>query len=196
MSMNALFALLLGALAQDKEPATTKQAMFPIQLLVGEWRVTVESNVGNEDGWTETHSWEYKIEKETYALRFTVKEGKRAKDGVLSYDLKKKVYRLDLNRPDGTKVAYEGKLQGKELSLEEVGKDKEPERWVFTLLRHNRFLVAIETRQGASTWLMTHSLGCTKEGVPFVTSEAPKCPVTGGIGTIEVQHAGKSYYVC
>lgn len=188
--------LLLALQEKEKDYATTKQAIFPIQLLVGDWRVTAESEEP-KDVWNEAHNWEYKIEKDTYALRFTAKDAKRMKDGVLSYDLKKKVYRLEANRPDGTKATFEGKLKGKELSLDEVGKDKDQnqERIVFTLLRHNRFLYSIEKKQGTA-WLLMYNYACTKEGVPFVVSEAPKCPVTGGLGTIEVSYQGKTYYVC
>ena len=45
-------------------------------------------------------------------------------------------------------------------------------------------------------WNRQSQLGCTKEGVPFVRGEGPKCIVTGGTGTIPVTYAGKTYYVC
>src|SRR5688572_33194561 len=130
--------LLLAALLQ-KAPSTTKEAMKPVQLLVGEWRVEVDGPDAAD--WGETQAWEYKIDGQTYGLQFTVKDGKRFKDGVLSYDLKKKVYRLDATRSDGAKAAFEGKLTDKELVLDEqVGETAAAERLNFNLLRDNRFI--------------------------------------------------------
>src|SRR5205814_3673218 len=111
--MSITIAIL--ALALQKDPASTKDAMKPIQLLVGEWRAQISSDDGKDEAWEETQSWEYKIDKEEYALRFEVKGGKKIKGGVLSYDLKKKVYRLDAVRANDQKAAFEGKFSGKEL---------------------------------------------------------------------------------
>src|SRR6185436_15324989 len=113
--MNMTLALLATLLAFQKEPASTKEAMKPIQLLVGEWRAQVSSDDGKDEPWEETQSWEYKIDKEEYALQFEVKGGKKIKSGVLAYDLKKKTYRLDVVRANDQKASFEGKLSGKEI---------------------------------------------------------------------------------
>src|SRR6185295_16326581 len=96
--MMMTLAILTTLLALQKEPTSTKEAMKPIQLLVGEWKAQVSSDDGKDEPWEETQSWEFKIDKEEYALQFEVKGGKKVKSGVLSYDLKKKVYRLDVVR--------------------------------------------------------------------------------------------------
>lgn len=172
--------------------ATTKEAMKPLNTLVGEWRVVVGASSG--DGWEETQAWEYRIEKGDYALQFTVKDGKRLKSGVLSYDLGKKIYRLQATRADGTAATFEGKLDGKELSLDEVGG---AERLTYTLLRENRFIGAVDRRSGAGTaYDRTHDYQFTRAGTSIVTRKSPVCIVTGGTGSIEVQHAGKTYMVC
>src|SRR5690242_16016033 len=115
--MNTMLAILL--LALQKDPTSTKEAMKPIQLLVGEWKAQVSSDDGKDEPWEETQSWEYKIDKEEYALQFEVKGGKKFKSGILSYDLKKKSYRLEMVRANDQKAVFEGKLSGKDLPMEE-----------------------------------------------------------------------------
>ncbi len=198
MKKIALFAAAFLALCQ-KEPATTKEAMKPVNFLVGEWKATITPEDGKGQGWEEMQAWEYKIDKDEFGMQFTVKEGKKFKDGVLSYDLKRKIYRLEMHGLDGKKLAFEGKLAGKDLSMEQVVEEKggSQERMAFTFLRDNRFLGSYDRREKDSkTWLAVHAYQYTKQGVPFVRSEAPKCVVTGGTGTMEVSYQGKTYYVC
>ena len=196
--MNIKLILLAVLLSLQKDPGSTRDAMKPVQLLVGEWRAQVSSDDGKAEAWEETQAWEYKIEKEEYALQFTAKDGKHFKDGVLSYDLKKKTFRLDVTRMDDKKAGFEGKLEGKDLVLEEVGDDKAPrERITWNFLRDNRFIGETQKKEaGGKSWSRTAALQFTKQGVPFVKSEAPKCLVTGGTGSIEVAYQGKTYYVC
>ncbi len=194
--MNLALAFALGALTGD--PASTKEAMRPVQLLVGEWRVTVSEDGEAAKGWEETQAWEYRIEKDQYSLEFTVKDGKRFKEGLLSYDLKRKLYRLDAVRVDGKKAAFEGKLLVKELVLEELAPEgAAAERLNFNFLRDIRFIGSVERREaGSKTWNESHQYQFTRAGVSIVRSEGPKCVVTGGTGTIAVEHGGKTYYVC
>ncbi|HEX7900027.1 MAG TPA: TRASH domain-containing protein [Planctomycetota bacterium] len=187
--------LLLVALLQ-KAPATTKEAMKPVQLLVGEWRVEVDGPADAD--WGETQAWEYKIDGQVYGLQFTIKDGKRFKDGALSYDLKKQVYRLDATRADGAKAAFEGKLTDKELVLEEkAAEGAAAERITYNLLRDNRFIGMVEKREaGQKVFAETHQYQFTRAGVSIVKVEAPKCVVTGGSSQIPVMYGDKTYYVC
>jgi YHS domain-containing protein len=198
MDMNITLAIAVGLLACQKEPANTRDAMKPVQLLVGEWRIEVSCDDAKEEAWSETQSWEFKIDKEEYALQFESKGGKKLKSGVLSYDLKKKVYHLDVVRPDDKKVAFEGKLSGRELVLEEVVEGKgAAEKMSFNLLRDNRVLINIEHKDaGKNNWTQTHSYSSTKNGVPFVRVEAGKCVVTGGTPATTIDYKGVTYNLC
>jgi YHS domain-containing protein len=172
--------------------------MKPVQLLVGEWKAQVTSDDGKDEPWEETQNWEYKIDKEEYALQFEVKGGKKWKSGVLSYDLKKKVYRLDVVRANDTKAAFEGKLNGKELPLEEVVDAKAAqEKVTFNLLRDNRILIGVERKEaGKSLWSPSLSLASTKQGVPFVRAAQTFCVVTGGTPSSTVEYKGVTYNLC
>ena len=191
----ALLVLLLTSLQDSKVPQTTKEAIARLQFLVGEWKVIVEGEGGIHQ---ESRQWEFLFEKDEWALQFKVKDGARAKAGVLRYDAKRKVYRLEETRLDGSKTVYEGKPDRRELVLEEtVAKDAAAERFNWILLRDNRFIGSIEKRRpGSKVWLESHQLQFTKKGVPFVRTKRPKCVVTGGEGTIEISHGGKTYLVC
>lgn len=196
--MNMTFALVATLLAFQKDPSSTKDAMKPVQLLVGEWRAQVSSDEGKEEGWEETQSWEYKIDKEEYALQFEIKGGKRFKSGVLAYDLKKKVYRLEAVRMNDQKATFEGKLAGKELVMDEVADAKGAlERVTFNLLRDNRVLWGIERKEaGKSNWAPSLSYANTKQGVPFVRAQSAVCVVTGGTPSSTVDYKGVSYNLC
>ena len=187
-----MLTLALVLLAQS----TTKEAMKPLNALVGEWRVVVGAD--GADGWEETQAWEYRIEKGDYALRFSVDGGKRLSAGLLTYDLAKKLYRLQATRADGTSAVFEGRLADRTLTLDEAAAEDRPaERLTFTLLRANRFIGAVERRAaGQKAYLGTHQYQFTRAGTSIVTRQAPVCVVTGGTGSLEVQHGGKTYAVC
>ncbi|MFN3486815.1 MAG: hypothetical protein ACK44W_15215 [Planctomycetota bacterium] len=189
-------ALLCAALQAD--PRTSKEAMRPVQFLVGEWKVLVTDEVRRDQSWEEEQTWEYRIEGDLYALRFSARESRVFKEGVLTYDLARKLYRLELVRASGAKAVFEGPLAGRELHLEEPQDSATGrERLTFQFLRDNRFLAALERRDpGARAWRPALSYQFTKKGVPFVRAERPKCVVTGGTGDLEVYYQGKTYYVC
>jgi hypothetical protein len=191
-------ALLATLVAFQKDPSSTKDAMKPVQLLVGEWRAQVSSEDGKDEPWEETQSWEYKIEKEEYGLQFDVKGGKKFKSGVLSYDLKKKIYRLEAVRMNDQKATFEGKLAGKELVMDEVGDAKATlEKVTFNLLRDNRILMSVERKEaGKAIWSPSLSYANTKQGVPFVRAQSAVCVVTGGTPTSSVDYKGVSYALC
>ena len=196
--MNTTFAILTALLAFQKEPSSTKEAMKPVQLLVGEWKAQVSSDDGKDEPWEETQNWEYKIDKEEYGLQFESKGSKRFKSGVLSYDLKKKLYRLDIVRVNDHKSSFEGKLNGKELPLEEVVEAKSAqEKVTFTLLRDNRILIAVERKEaGKNNWAPSLSFASTKQGVPFVRAAQTFCVVTGGTPSSTVEYKGVTYNLC
>jgi YHS domain-containing protein len=193
--------LILLLALQEKPPAiaTTKEAMQKVQLIVGDWRVTAMPRELKREPWTEKASWSFKIEKDLYTIRLAATDAVFWKEATLAFDLKDQVYALDAALAGGGERRYTGKLAEKErmLTLVETTDAWPRERAVFSLLRDNRFLIDIEVQSAkGKDWNTQAQLGCTKEGVPFVRGEGPKCIVTGGAGTIPVTYGGKTYYVC
>ena len=206
--MHVAILLLSFVLLQDTHaPATSREAIGKLQFLVGEWKVIVE---GEGKTTQETLKWEFLFNKnnkkneknekdeDEWALQCTVKDGRRAKSSILRYDSKKKIYRLEEILLDGSRVVYEGKPGKRELVFEQkLARESAADRMNWILLRSNRFIGSIDHRRaGSKAWLESHQLQFTKKGVPFVRNKQPKCVVTGGEGTIEVTHGGKTYLVC
>lgn len=191
-------AFALAILALQADPRTTKEAMRSVQFLVGEWKVLVTDEARRDQSWEEEQAWEYRIEGDAYALRFAAKGSRAFREGLLTYDLTRKTYRLEVVRASGTPASFEGAWAGRELKLEEPQDSASGrERLTFQFLRDNRFLGTLERREaGAKAWRPVFSYQFTKKGVPFVRAERPKCVVTGGTGDIEVSYQGKTYYVC
>lgn len=198
--MIAALAALLVLQAKPPPPiATTKEAMQKVQLIVGEWRVTGMRGEEKREGWTEKALWSFKIEKDVYTIRLAATDAAVWKEATLAFDLKEQIYTLDAALAVGGERRYTGTLAEKErlLTLEQATDAWPRERAVFSLLRDNRFLIDIEVQSGkGKDWNRQSQLGCTKEGVPFVRGEGPRCIVTGGAGTIPVTYGGKTYYVC
>jgi hypothetical protein len=180
-----------------QDPSTTKEAMQRLQFTIGKWKCTVADKDNRDKSWQEKQDWTFKIDKDDYSLVLTVTDGQWLKEAQLSYDPKKKLYRMTATRTDDKKLTFEGKFEGKTLGLDEVvAKDSDQERVELIPLHENRFLISRERRSGGKeSFLQTHAWGCTREGVSFAAN-MPKCVVTGGSATIEVQHKGKTYYVC
>lgn len=67
-----------------------------------------------------------------------------------------------------------------------------------TVADGDRLIVLYEKRlPGQDRFARLAEVGYTRKGVAFAGgSGQPECVVTGGLGTIEVEHAGKKYYVC
>ena len=201
ISLALALALLVSVAPQAKKerpPTSTKEAMSRVQHLVGEWRITGQ---GEEDSeyWTDTLDWTYNIEKIRYSLSFSAKKGTLFKKGKLSYSTRTRKYRLEAVKSDDSKVTYEGTVNATTLTLDEIipkGATRQ-QRVIFNLLRSNRHLGFLEERKvGSKTWLLSTTWQGTKEGVPFIKSKGRLCVVTGGTGSSQVTHGGKTYYLC
>jgi hypothetical protein len=199
----AALALALAALQdRPKDPATTKEAMQRLQILVGEWRCTGQPNEMKRDPWTEKMNWGYKIDKDLYRLELKGTDAVFWSEALVSYDLKEKLYVVEASRVDAGKKTYKGKLdesdaKNRRLLVEEATEEWPRERVMFKLLRENRWLMIVEKQEGkGKDWVELGLLGCTKEGVPFVKGRQPECIITGGGAAIAVEYKGKTYYVC
>jgi hypothetical protein len=62
----------------------------------------------------------------------------------------------------------------------------------------DRMLILYERKLGADSYARLAEIGSTRKGSSFAKNAAsgPECVVTGGLGTIAVEHQGKKYFVC
>ncbi len=219
------FLLLAGAAsASSAAPASDDAsesrdipaAFAPFEYLVGEWTgpgVPKEKGAQQFRGWTEKHAWAWIFTKgKPSGLSFTIEGGKILASGKMTFDPKRKVYRVEGKEPGaaGKTIAFEGKLDssGKQLVLERLGKEERPAfsggEMRMSLRPNANYLRYTMTQDrkdpDAAVFSRTLEVGVTKEGEAFAagatTTERPKCIVTGGLATLSVTFEGKTFPLC
>jgi hypothetical protein len=204
-----LTILLAGAEHPGTEvPRTAKTALQPLNVLVGSWR-GAGAPTGTLDeraagAWSETTEWVWQFKDDDAWLAVAFDKGKHYTRGELRYtpDKDKPRFTLKLTAADKSTATYVGSLTNKDKTLALDRTDPpagREERFVFSLLHHNRHLYRLETRPAGTTvaFEKVWQVGATKEGVPFAdVPKGPECIVSGGLGTMRVTYMGKEYYVC
>jgi YHS domain-containing protein len=193
------FACSIVAMAET--PSATREALKPLNVLVGTWKGTGQPEGTPEERqrghWIETVSCEWKFKEADVWIAMKFEKGKHFTSGELrAKDAKFEAKILDV---DGKQRIYSGELKDKTMTLERpLTDDKQIERIVFSLLHDNRVLYRLETRPESGTiFTKKYQVGLTKEGVPFANStDVNECIVSGGKGTSTVSFEGKTYYVC
>jgi len=203
-----LIVLLTAADPTASAPLSTRDALAPLNVLIGSWRGTGAPEGTKEEraagAWSETIEWVWQFKGADAWLAVTFEKGKHFTKGELRYspakDSESPRYSLSLTAADKTTATYVGVLTDKILALNRMdGPPAEDERLVVSLLHHNRYLYRLESRPAGSTVAYTRKfqVGATKEGVPFAdVPKGPECVVSGGLGTIRVRYGGKEYWVC
>jgi YHS domain-containing protein len=203
ISMCLTLALAAPAVSRFDGPLPAREALKPLNVLIGEWKGTGQPEGTRRDKqsgfWTEDLAWSWHFKGDDAWLGVTFDQGKHFASGELRHVPDKDLYRLSLKGVDGAVQTFEGRLKDKVLTLDrEDGKSKETERLVFTFLHDNRFLYRLDKRPaGRSTFTKVYQVGATKKGAAFAAGEtAPECIVSGGKGTMTVIYKGQTYYVC
>lgn len=208
--MGAFLLTFAAVLAADptEKPASPKDALKPLQGLVGSWKGTGKPEGTREEQekgfWSETVAWAWQFEKGEPSLVATFEKGKHFSRGTLKYDAATGEYRLALVAPDKSERAFVGTLKigdAKQpiLSVERTDPTtKEVQRVVVTQLHANRFLYRYEVQVAVGgSFARVYQVGATKEGEPFASVPRDnECIVTGGKGTGTVTYKGKSYPIC
>ncbi len=133
-------------------------------------------------------------------MRYNVTDGKLVHHSRLTFDPEANLYLLDLTTPEEQTRLYQGRLEDNQLKLEaEPDNDGTVFRITITLLNDQRTLVLHEKRESQQQrFFRIAEVGYTRAGVRLAKPGGgqPECIVTGGAGTLEVMHNGKTYYVC
>ncbi len=201
-----LAARLAGAADGTAQTARDKQALAPLQAFVGQWRGVGQPKRGSNQGaWTEATDWAWRFDDgraelvaeladDKYYARFRLQPGDAPGRFVL------------LAEPTGTDGAatagqrFSGSREGDSLVMtDDAAPADRPARIAMRLVAGgDRLLVLYEKRAGQQSFARLAEVGSTRKGSSFAKNAAsgPECVVTGGLGTIAVEHAGKKYYVC
>ena len=204
--LNLVLQLCVIFLIGAGVPKTGKEALQPLQALVGTWKATGTPEGTREEKqkgfWSEGIGCAWQFKGPDVFLQFTFDKGKHFTKADLRYLPETKIYELTAITSGNDKEVFTGTLtEGKQkeqvLTLDRSTKT-ETQRLVVTILHSNRFLYRFETKPLDSTsFTRKYQVGATKEGEPFANvGKGNECIVSGGRGTIAVTHAGKTYYVC
>ena len=181
-----------------------KRALAGIQNYVGQWRSVGQPKRGSNQGaWTEQSTWAWHFEDgraevtaELTGSKYFSKLRLQAGDEPGEFIL--------LATPPGNTNAdkpqrFTGVIShGAVVFTAEEPQGNAPGRLTFRLVAGgDRMLVLYEKGSGESFTRLAE-VGSTRKGSSFARAGAngPECVVTGGLGTIVVEHEGKKYYVC
>lgn len=198
VAMAGCSLLLIGADKPDRS-ADQKAALAPFQDYVGSWRGAGQPRRGSTRGaWVENSEWAWKFADEGPALVMQSKEGKYFQSAQLRAIGDGK-YELLGVREDEQPVKYAGgpdeSGQLVLTALEEVA--EAPARVSIRLVAEGKRMVVLLERRSGERYSRLAEVGYTREGSRFGQGTSyVECVVTGGEGTIPVEHDGKTYYVC
>jgi hypothetical protein len=195
----SLSAALLVAAADSPTSLPPREALKPLNNLIGAWKGTGQPEGKRQDFWTEGLDWSWHFTKDDAWLVVAFDKGKYFTTGELHALPEKGQFRLTLKTVGKEEWTFEGSLKGNVLSLErQDAASRETQRLVFDFLHDNRFVYRMEKRQaGQTSFTKVYRVGVTKKDGSFAAGDAkPECIVTGGLGTITVQYKGQTYYVC
>ena len=201
----ALLALLgpIGLAADEAQKHETERTkLSQLQFLVGSWKGVAQPQRGSSKGsWVEQAEWAWRFDEEKAELVAELSGSKLFSTVVLQPADDQGSYTL-LATPagGGEPVRYSGQLDnaGKLTLNAETAVAELPARISLrTGAGGNRLLVLYEKNGPGERLVRLAEVGYTRKGSGFGKgTSGPECVVTGGFGSIEVTHLGKTYYVC
>jgi hypothetical protein len=184
--------------AQDKQ-----QQLTALQPLVGSWRGVGQPQRGStKDSWVEEAAWSWNFEASGPALVATLPTAKYFSELKLTVGEQPQTFTLLATPKNGGQpIEYAGRLDGQgQLALVADQPPADfPKRLSFRFTAGNDRLLLLLEKPSATSGSFTRlaEIGYTRQGSGFgKIANQRECVVTGGLGTIEVSHAGKTYYVC
>lgn len=198
----AVFAVAsLAADAPDRPIDTdAKEHLTKVQQLVGQWRGVGQPQRGSTRGsWTEEADWGWSF---TDGVRLVGKlpQGKWFRSLELaSHD--REYFLTATPTLMGEKMVYTGATDdsGRIIFTPREPREGLPKRITLRFAAEgDRLLILYESQNAAtSQFARLAEVGYTRKGSQFGKGASkPECVVTGGLGTIEVTHAGQTYFVC
>ncbi|MFG0336084.1 MAG: hypothetical protein ACF8TS_22220 [Maioricimonas sp. JB049] len=186
---------------EPTSPSDPKAALERLNDLIGGWRGVGQPRRGSSRGaWRETADWAWDFSQDAPALVITFDDGKLLETARLTYDMQHHRYQIEARTPDAQTRTYTGGFEKDRLVLEaEPDGEDNAHRLTITPLNEKRTLILFESRPAdRQSWYRVAEVGYTRQGTRLAIPGGGRteCIVTGGAGTIPVQHNGQTYYVC
>jgi hypothetical protein len=197
--------------ATDTREATAaerdKQALSAVQSYVGAWRGVGQWRRGSNQGaWTETSEWGWRFPDGHAELvadlpenRFYSRLRLQATDQRGQFTLLATPSAKRKDDGAGPQTFRGGMKDGALILVADQAAEGEPARITIRLVAGgDRMVTLFEKRSGSDAYSRLAEVGATRKGSSFakMATVGHECVVTGGLGTIVVEHEGKKYYVC
>lgn len=167
--------------------------------LIGSWRGVGQVRRGSSRGaWTESAEWRYDFSESKPRLVLDIEDGVHLDRLVIESRDRNLVATIETADAQVRPASVTHKSGGKTVFFSQSD-DRASLRLTLTRLGEKRSLLLIESKPaGSQVFRRLGEVGYTRAGTKLATagSGGPECIVTGGKGTIEVTHNGKTYYVC
>lgn len=200
--MLSVAALVAGDAPSAPDQAVLKERLARLQPLVGSWRGVGQPQRGStKDSWVEQADWAWSFDQAAPALVAKLPQAKYFRELRLTATGDGE-YQLSATPASGGEAAiYSGKLDDQEqliLNAQQT-RDDLPRRMSLRFVANgDRLLLLMEKKAPTGDqFARLAEIGYTRQGSGFGKNVTQReCVVTGGLGTIEVTHNGKTYYVC
>ena len=201
-------------LPPEKQLDEVKKALKPIQVVLGPWHAIIDKSKTYEDlQWV----WDWKTDRAQPALTMTTKEdGEYFKTARLTYLVEEEQFQMTLTDKEGKQRVLQGVFTEEpsekpgedkkqtpqrtyKLQLTETGDAKDRWQIVMNQQDNNRYLLELSKMRG-SRFVRFDTAASQREGTSFAINDSDfkekTCVISQGLGTIQVSHKGKSYWVC
>jgi hypothetical protein len=194
-------ASALAAVPDSGNQQAAKDRLSRFQPLVGTWRGVGQPQRGStKDSWVEEAEWGWNFDGPTPALVGKLPDGKYFRELSLT-PADDHRFTITAKSAGGESVIYTGKKDEQDVLIltRTAGSDDLPQRISLRFAAGgDRLLLLLEKpAPGNNQFARLAEIGFTRQGSGFGKSATQReCVVTGGLGTIEVTHNGKTYAVC
>lgn len=198
----------------EKQLDDVKKALKPIQVVLGPWHSIIDKTKSYEDlQWV----WDWKSDRAQPALAMATKEeGAYFKTARLTYLVEDEKFQMTLTDKDGKQRVLQGVFTAEpddkpgedkkqtpqrtyKLQLTETGEAKDRWQIVMNQQDNNRYLFELSQLRG-SRFVRFDTMASQREGTSFALDDSDfkekTCVISQGLGTMQVSHKGKSYWVC
>ena len=203
----------LSAIVSKAEMSREKvvSALSQLSFLVGDWRGVAQPKRGSNSGaWSEKSHVVWRFDEQIPCLLMKLEPGEKSTRIFFATASETGRPIIELHQPDKPALAME--LTEPEKSpvadstaqdhwmFESVAEPGKP-RLRFTVRKINDIRMTMlfeESLSSGAPFRRQYEIGMTRAGERLANGNTGErqCIVTGGLGTISVTHAGKTYYVC
>jgi hypothetical protein len=194
----------------EKQVDSVMAALKPVRVLVGAWHGVTQSGREYEElNWV----WDRLSDTSQPALVMSTDKNKHYKSVRLTYLVDEEQFQLTIEDKDGRRRELKGTFSQEPEDVIEDNKpqrtyklqvteaDDAKDRWqvVVNQQENNRYLLELSKARG-STFARFDTVSSQREGTSFALNDSDfkekTCIISQGLGTIQVSHKGKSYWVC